>query len=600
MAQKRSPNLSPLFFIKWFSMGACCLWLGAALSACSSSPEETTNLLEGVYIVSFDKNGGDTEANPQSKVVEPPITTVDVLPQAPTREGHRFMGWNTEADGSGQPFTAHTLVRESLTVYAQWELRFGVEVSPVSKMLTPIMNGAYSERSTSFAVVVSGFNSEDDKDSTRLSITPMEEGLSIEVNDYSTAQSKVFNINVVYDGTTAFPSGSATLRLALSVPSSYGYGGETTTIAIRDGQEKNRAIPVGRANIEAFNAYANTADGRILHYRLSGNIVLPPPVNLLNWTPIGNTSTPFMGSFEGNNFSISGLSIHAESSSYQGLFGAIGQDAEIANLGLLDLNVTGYGYVGALVGRNAGTVHNCSATGNIVGSGSNVGGLVGYNANTATVQNSYATGSVNSSATGSVYVGGLVGNNYGTVQNSYATGSVNSSGNYVGGLVGNHYGTVQNSYATGNVEGNSRVGGLVGINYSSVQNSYATGSVNSSGNYVGGLVGRNFNPGTIHDSLALNPRVIGTADVGRVTGESTAADSLSGNYAFSGMRNSAGNTTWPNIGGNNIDGAQRTAVVLQAASGFPGTFSSTPWTYAAGRLPGLFGQTVAMPEHLLP
>ena len=517
MAQKRSPNLSPLFFIKWFSMGACCLWLGAALSACSSSPEETTNLLEGVYIVSFDKNGGDTEANPQSKVVEPPITTVDVLPQAPTREGHRFMGWNTEADGSGQPFTAHTLVRESLTVYAQWELRFGVEVSPVSKMLTPIMNGAYSERSTSFAVVVSGFNSEDDKDSTRLSITPMEEGLSIEVNDYSTAQSKVFNINVVYDGTTAFPSGSATLRLALSVPSSYGYGGETTTIAIRDGQEKNRAIPVGRANIEAFNAYANTADGRILHYRLSGNIVLPPPVNLLNWTPIGNTSTPFMGSFEGNNFSISGLSIHAESSSYQGLFGAIGQDAEIANLGLLDLNVTGYGYVGALVGRNAGTVHNCSATGNIVGSGSNVGGLVGYNANTATVQNSYATG-----------------------------------------------------------------------------------SVNSSGNYVGGLVGRNFNPGTIHDSLALNPRVIGTADVGRVTGESTAADSLSGNYAFSGMRNSAGNTTWPNIGGNNIDGAQRTAVVLQAASGFPGTFSSTPWTYAAGRLPGLFGQTVAMPEHLLP
>ncbi|MCL2127860.1 MAG: InlB B-repeat-containing protein [Treponema sp.] len=75
----------------------------------------------GSFIVTFDKNGGDTEADPMTKIVTPPATAVDSLPGEPEREGYAFDGWNTEADGSGEEFTAFTTVTGDVTVYAQWE-----------------------------------------------------------------------------------------------------------------------------------------------------------------------------------------------------------------------------------------------------------------------------------------------------------------------------------------------------------------------------------------------------------------------------------------------------------------------------------------------
>ena len=152
---------------------------------------------------------------------------------------------------------------------------------------------------------------------------------------------------------------------------------------------------------------------------------------------------------------------------------------------MVNLSISGYEFVGGLVGYNLGTVKNCYATGNVSGD-SDVGVLVGRNK--GTVQNSYATGKVNG---GSFFVGGLVGHNdHGMVQNSYATGKV-SGYRFVGGLVGNsEYGIVQNSYATGKVNGDLFVGGLVGQNYDgTVKNCYATGKV-SGNDIVGGLVGR--------------------------------------------------------------------------------------------------------------
>jgi uncharacterized repeat protein (TIGR02543 family) len=73
------------------------------------------------YTVSFDKNGGDTEANPAAKTVASPATTIDALPVQPTRDGHSFIGWNTAPDGSGSPFTASTTVSAAIRVYAQWQ-----------------------------------------------------------------------------------------------------------------------------------------------------------------------------------------------------------------------------------------------------------------------------------------------------------------------------------------------------------------------------------------------------------------------------------------------------------------------------------------------
>ncbi|AEF86194.1 repeat protein [Treponema primitia ZAS-2] len=75
----------------------------------------------GTYTVSFNKNSGDTEANPQTKTVISPAT-VDALPSQPTKAGYTFVGWNTRKNGSGSAFTATTPVTGDITVYAKWQV----------------------------------------------------------------------------------------------------------------------------------------------------------------------------------------------------------------------------------------------------------------------------------------------------------------------------------------------------------------------------------------------------------------------------------------------------------------------------------------------
>jgi len=86
-------------------------------------------LLPNNYSVNFDKNGGDTEADPAQIVVWSPATTIsgntpyegNTLPRPPTKAGHLFDGWNTAEDGTGDVFTEGTTVSAHTVVYAQWE-----------------------------------------------------------------------------------------------------------------------------------------------------------------------------------------------------------------------------------------------------------------------------------------------------------------------------------------------------------------------------------------------------------------------------------------------------------------------------------------------
>ncbi|MFW6065160.1 MAG: GLUG motif-containing protein, partial [Candidatus Natronoplasma sp.] len=162
---------------------------------------------------------------------------------------------------------------------------------------------------------------------------------------------------------------------------------------------------------------------------------------------------PYFGAeFEGNGYTISNLELDLPFVAFIGLFGC-NDGGLVRDIELVNINMTGYFFVGGLVGYNFGTVENSHATGNV---------------------------------SGEDYVGGLVGSNEGTVSNSYATGNVKGSGN-VGGLVGLNRDIVKNSYATGDVSGDRQVSGLVGYNSgtSTVSNSYATGDVDGETN-IGG------------------------------------------------------------------------------------------------------------------
>ncbi|MCQ2060239.1 MAG: hypothetical protein MJY47_01455 [Fibrobacter sp.] len=203
--------------------------------------------------------------------------------------------------------------------------------------------------------------------------------------------------------------------------------------------------------------------------------------NFRQWTPIGTSSTPYKGTFDGNAHVISGLYFSDEIVDYVGLFGYIGDDAKVQNVGVVDSYIRGETTVGGVVGYNEGTVSNVYNTGAVSGE-DDVGGVVGQNL-FGSVSNVYNTGAVN----GQIGVGGVVGDNGGTVSNVYNTGAVSGRGE-VGGVVGNNGGTISNVYNTGAVSGDKHIGGVVGKNGRTVSNVYNTGAV--SGMYgVGGVVG---------------------------------------------------------------------------------------------------------------
>jgi len=274
--------------------------------------------------------------------------------------------------------------------------------------------------------------------------------------------------------------------------------------------------------------------------------------------------------------------------------GLVGENSGMVGNSYATGSVSGSSYVGGLVGYSDGvTISNSYATGSVSGT-DYVGGLVGLYVD-GTVTNSYATGSA-SGASGSQYVGGLVGDNYGAISNSYATGSV-SGISYVGGLVGHNEidGDVSTSYSTGSVSGGSQsfsVGGLVGDNTGMVGNSYATGSVTgaSGSQSVGGLVGDNDNQ--VSNSYATGS-VSGSAYVGGLVGYNNYGSAISNSYAtgsVSGSSNVGGLVAY-NVGtvsnsfwntttsgqATSAGGTGLTTAQMQTASNFTGfTFTTTP------------------------
>ena len=195
----------------------------------------------------------------------------------------------------------------------------------------------------------------------------------------------------------------------------------------------------------------------------------------------------FTGTFDGNGHKITNFTINGGSNSCIGLFGYIDSGGSVKNLNLENCSVSGSNYVGGLVGYNyGGSISNCYSTNPASGYAA-VGGLVGYNDSSGSISNCDSTGAVS----GQYDVGGLVGWNVGTISNCYSTGTVSGSSgsNYVGGLVGENTGTISNCYSTGAVTGSgSGIGGLAGFNTGggSVSGSFWDTQTSGQNNSAGG------------------------------------------------------------------------------------------------------------------
>ncbi len=130
----------------------------------------------------------------------------------------------------------------------------------------------------------------------------------------------------------------------------------------------------------------------------------------------------FAGIFNGNSYTISGLSCKDENEPV-GLFATVGAGALIENLYVSgNLQPTdSCSYIGGIAGRNNGIIYNCSFSGVVTGD-DYVGGLVGLNGLNGLIVSSDSSGAVR----GSSMVGGIAGVNNGKIIDSVNLSLINT------------------------------------------------------------------------------------------------------------------------------------------------------------------------------
>ena len=211
-------------------------------------------------------------------------------------------------------------------------------------------------------------------------------------------------------------------------------------------------------------------------FELTANIDLS---TVKDFTPIGTKEVPFGLVFDGNNHTISNLTVKVtQDDSYRGggLFGYTSEAVHIKNLTLSNPRVSGSENLGSLVGyMKGGTVTDVTVTGATVKGGVSVGGMVGYATRTV-----FSEVAVDAMVTGNSRVGGLIG---------YTNATLPPGGNRIKGP------TISKAAVNATVSGGwHSIGGMLGVAENvSVTDSYVTGSVTPTRHhhsYSGGMFGR--------------------------------------------------------------------------------------------------------------
>lgn len=305
---------------------------------------------------------------------------------------------------------------------------------------------------------------------------------------------------------TASKEGSESIEKTFTAQHSFGEDGKCPCGASRPTQDAEGCYQVA----DAFQLFwfAGLVNGTLTdgtEQNTSASAVLTADIELSGetWTPIGSESTPYTGTFDGQGYTISGMTIE-NAESYSGLFG----------------NVTG-------------TVRDFTVTGSITITGdetvSRVGGAVG-SLGTASVGGTVSgvTSKVNITVSaGNDHIGGVVGsmpeNSSPTVESCVYTGNITVTveAGSVAGIVGYiRTGTIQNCANQGgisiNTGGNGSVGGILGYCNNGkiyIRNCYNSGSIAAEGTAnVGAIVGQNkSNQATVSNCCYLT----GSADKGQ-------------------------------------------------------------------------------------
>lgn len=275
------------------------------------------------------------------------------------------------------------------------------------------------------------------------------------------------------------------------------------------------------------------------------------------WLPVGTSSSPFKGTFYGQNHTISGLVVNRTithvglwgylsnaticdltikagtmtSGQFVGVLAGYGNGVTVSNCHVVlagDLNTentSGDFYVGGMFGQLKGTCTSCTVRGDIHNNNTSVtsgyyGGICGYANEPTTISSCKYIGTI----TGKNNVGGIAGYSYSSnVTGCSVKGEINGT-NYVGGMVGqaSRLVNVTNCVMIGQVKGNEYVGGITGYGTNAVSSSGLVGNNLFSGNivgskHVGGIVGCASSKLSVSMNMSY-AEIYGTNNVGGIVG----------------------------------------------------------------------------------
>lgn len=256
--------------------------------------------------------------------------------------------------------------------------------------------------------------------------------------------------------------------------------------------EQLQEINTDLVHLSSHYVIINDIDATITKNWNNGIGFIPIGLTIKTSEKCSNTN-PFLGSLNGKNYKVFNLVINKDSSNclHYGLFGTIGINAQIRNLGLENCFIKGHNVIGGFCGENDGTIINCFVKGKIYSSG------------------------INDLTTDYNLFGGFCGLNNGQIINCYAkcnmyfdSYSFNLSILKIGGFCGitYHNSDISCCYADGSIDftGNSKhspdIAGFCGDNGHFISNSYSneqvmikgTDSSYTFGGFYGGFCGQSF------------------------------------------------------------------------------------------------------------
>ncbi len=262
----------------------------------------------------------------------------------------------------------------------------------------------------------------------------------------------------------------------------FGFIGNTPTIAGDTTGTPDHPFQIGTADeLRNFRDHVNNGNP-------DACAILSADIDLggASWTPIGlvkivaTGSTfdyeglPYTGTFDGAGYEISGLNIQADYIE-AGLFGSIEKGGAVKNL-TVSGNITGTCYLGGIAGSNYGTIQNCCNKASINGI-SFIGGITGEN----------ISGSIENCAN----QGAVISRSIDAANGDYA--------NFTGGIAGasglssvdSTSSAIKNCFNTGAINSNGKAsGGIAGYSKGTILNVYNSASV-SGAVESGSLIGHN-------------------------------------------------------------------------------------------------------------